>query len=97
MVQGDGGGDDGAERRVDGVGLPAGVGTVAGRGRGGAPAVAAAGRPDQVLAGADRGAEEGDGEGRAGEEDHDRSAAHAAERGPRGLPGPPHPHLVHCE
>lgn len=46
MVQGDGGGDHGAEWRVDGVGLPAGVGTVVGRGRSGAPALAAAGKPD---------------------------------------------------
>lgn len=61
MVQGDGGGDDGAERGVDGVGLPAGGAAVGGRGRGGAAAVAAAREPDEVPAGADRRPEEGDG------------------------------------
>uniref|UniRef100_A0A453PKE5 Cytochrome P450 81D1 n=1 Tax=Aegilops tauschii subsp. strangulata TaxID=200361 RepID=A0A453PKE5_AEGTS len=98
MVQAYGGGGDDAQRRVDGVGLPAGGAAVpvAGRGRGGAAAMAAAGEPDQVPAGADRRAAEGDGEGRGGtEEDDDRRAALHAAQGPRGVPGPAHPLLVH--
>lgn len=78
MVHGGCGRDSVADVEV--MGLPAGTGALAGRGRSGAAVAAAAGGPDQVFAGSDRGPEEEDGEMRAGETgDADRSAVGAAE------------------
>lgn len=95
MFHGHGGGDDGAH--VDGVGLPAGTGTVAGRSRGGPPVAATASEQDKIFAEVDPGAQ-GDGEGLSSDtEDVGPGAAGAAEEGPRGLHGSAHPLLVYCE